>query len=203
MVTEYAADGSPLLRHQTRDELYFEAAMGVAQRYGHDTPAKKQYRMSLSLEFLGVQVDLRLAARYLTQAKAKAYAACITSLLDAQRPLPNGCVAVSRSDCNSLVHKLLSASGVVPIGRAHLFHVRAALKAKNELNSGSVILGERALAELAWWHHQLTRADECGVPLASRYSFPTGSDTTIVHYGDASREPSDLESTGKSDAGSA
>jgi hypothetical protein len=196
MLTEYAADGSPVLRHRTRDDMYFQAAMAIARRYGHDTPEKKQSLMGRSLEFLGVQVDMRLAMRYLTSEKARAYGACIVALLEARRGLPNGCVAVPREACNSLLHKLLSASEVVPIGRAHLFYLREALKATNELSWDATILGDAALKELDWWRHQLDHAQELGVPLASRYTFPTGSDTTVVHYGDASREPDNLASSG-------
>ena len=196
MVTEYAADGSTSLRHQTRDEMYFQAAMAIAQRYGHQTPKKKQSPMALDLEFLGIMIDMRVWRRYLTREKAKAYGGCITSLLNAKRALPSGGVAVPHDDCNSLLHKLLHASDVVPIGRAHLFYLRQAVKATNGLKWSAVILGERALNELQWWSHQLAHADEHGVPLASRYLFPTGSDTTVVHYADSSREESDLEASG-------
>ena len=43
--------------------------------------------------------------------------------------------------------------------------------------------------ELQWWIHQLEHADDAGIPLASRYSFPGASSKfNLVRYSDASRE---------------
>ena len=60
-------------RQQHRAELYFEAAMQIVRRYGHDTPVKKQSRMALTLEFLGVWLDSSVMRRLLTRDKRRAY----------------------------------------------------------------------------------------------------------------------------------
>ena len=196
MIMEFAKDGTISTRQQHRSELYFDAAMQIAQRYGHDTPEKKQSPMDLYLEFLGVSVDLVLARRYLTLEKSGAYRKCLHKVKQAGVTLDCGALAVPRDECNSLMHKLLSASEVIPVGRAHLFYVRKAVKAKNSLDWAAVILGADALRELEWWDYQLLHAGESGLPLASRFSFPTSSDTTVVLYADASRETTDAAASG-------
>ena len=201
----YNADGSPVLisvpsgspdracrsRQQTWPELVFDAAMGIARRYGHDTPEKKQSRMGALLEFLGVQCDAVLAIRYLTELKAKSYAEQLVSVRDGGTALQGGAVSVPYDECNSLLHKLLHASECIPLGRPHLFHLRRAVKGvdANGLDGHRVILGCDALKELEWWQHNLAAAKSHGVPFASRYDFPSSSDSTIVLYADASREP--------------
>jgi hypothetical protein len=77
-----------------------------------------------------------------------------------------------------------------------LFHLRKALKTPNKLPWSAAILNHYAQSELAWWTSQLANAKENGVPLASRFMFPTSSETTICHYGDASREIDNVESSG-------
>ena len=94
------------------------------------------------------------------------------------------------------MHKLLSASEVIPLMRAHLFHIRKAVKGENGLEGNDIILGAKANAELDWCDHQLLHADEAGVPLATRYLFPASSDSTLVQYADASREEAKPEESG-------
>ena len=196
MVTEVAKDGTVTTRQQRRAELYFAASMGIAQRYGHDTPEKKQVKMNLNLEFLGVQLSITEWRRHLTAEKSKSYRGALQHMITTGKVLPSGSLSVAREPCNSLLHKLLSASECIPLGRPHLFHLREAIKADNALRSSAVIIGNKAAAELAWWDHQLLHADESGLPLASRYSFPSSSDDTIVHYADASREPGEQSASG-------
>ena len=47
--------------------------------------------------------------------------------------LPNGSPRVAYDSFDSLVHRLLHASGVIPLGRAHLFECLALLRAANRL----------------------------------------------------------------------
>ncbi len=49
------ADGQIERRQRKRASFYFDAALGIAQQVGHDTPEKKMSRMALRLEFLGVE----------------------------------------------------------------------------------------------------------------------------------------------------
>ena len=196
------ADGSWHVRQQTRDELYFEASMGVVRRYGHSTPFKKQSPMDLTLDFLGIMLDIRRLLRLLTSDKRKAYMAAVRHVLDSATN-PNGTIAADYVETNSLVHKLLHASEVVAIGRAHLFHLRAALRAAKRGAAGVtppvVYLGALARRELEWWLSQLADEAACeqhGVPFAVRFGFPTSSPSTLVHYGDASRELDNLVESG-------
>ena len=100
----------------------------------------------------------------------------------------NGCPVVDVSDLNSLVHKLLHASDVYPMGRTHLFHLRKALRGAKNAHQPRAWLGGDARAELTWWSHQLSSPDTPRLPLASRFGFPSSSPDTIVDYADASRE---------------
>ena len=185
-------------RQQHRAELYFEAAMQIVRRYGHDTPLKKQSPMALTLEFLGVWLDSSVLRRLLTRDKRRAYLKDLRAVAEA-RTVPNGTREVAFDTLNSLVHKLLHACEVVPIGRAHLFHLRVALKAAKHNHGRLAYLGAKAVKELAWWASQLDNAEACeshGVPFASRLDFPTSGDHTIVQYSDASRETDEPAASG-------
>ena len=193
-----ATDGSMVVRQQTRDELYFDAAMKIVQRYGHETPLKKQSPMDFLLEFLGIKLDLEQRKRMLTADKRKLYLADTHTVL-ASKANPNGTLSAELDVVNSLVHKLLHASEVIPIGRAHLFHLRKALKAAKHAESDGIYLGAEARKELVWWVSQLADIDSCekhGVPFAVRFDFPTGGRDCIVHYGDASRELGNIVESG-------
>ena len=208
--TLYRSSGEPMLirlvdgagivttRQQRRAELYFEAAMRIVQRYGHDTPEKKQSRMASTLEFLGVWLDSSVMRRLLTRTKRLAYLEHVREVA-AARAVPNGTREVPFDTLNSIVHKLLHACEVVPIGRAHLFHLRVALKAAKNNQGRLAYLGAKAVKELAWWASQLGNAEACeshGVPFASRLDFPTSGDHTIVQYSDASRETDEPAASG-------
>ena len=200
LIAVTAEDGTVSYRQQTRDVLYFEAALKIVQRYGHLTPEKKQSPMNLTLEFLGISLDLRLLKRLITSEKRKAYLEVVKAVL-ASKQNPNGTLAVAFDDVNSMVHKLLHASEVIPIGRAHLFHTRAALRAGKKASSTrhTIFLGEEVCVEMRWWQAQLEDEIGCeqhGVPFAVRFNFPTSSDTTVIAYGDASREVDNLKESG-------
>ena len=196
MILETRADGSTVRRQQHRAELYFRAAMNIVRLCGHETPLKKQSAMDLWLEFLGVHVDLVLQKRLLSLEKRRLYRAHVQRVQREAKRLPSGGSSIEYDAVNSLVHKLLSASEVVPIGRQHLYHLRKALKASNHLHGHKVIFGNEAEAELEWWDAQLQLSEQHGLPLASRWDFPCSSDSTIVHYGDASREEGNLIESG-------
>lgn len=200
MVQSVDAKGAVAVRQQTRDEMLFQAAMAIANRYGADTPEKKQSPMGNLLEFLGIKLAVEARKRLLTADKRKAYLADTQGVMLSPKN-PNGTLSVKYDTLNSLIHKLLHASEVVPIGRAHLFHLRKALAAVKHAGSerAAVFIGEDAIKELEWWAAQLVDVDSCerhGVPFATRFSFPTGGPGTVVHYGDASREPGNLIESG-------
>ena len=170
--------------------------MNIARLVGHDTPAKKQVTMGKLLELLGIDVDLRLQRRLLSRIKRAAYRACLTAARAEAKSLAGGGYHIEYSTFNPLVHKLLSACEVVPLGRQHLYHTRKALRTPNRLNGHRVIYGAAAITELNWWEAQLLLSEEHGLPLATRWDFPVSSATTIVHYGDASREETDPSASG-------
>ena len=101
------------------------------------------------------------------------------------------------NDLNSLVHKLLHAASLIVLGRQHLWHLKRALRARNELRSGDCILNEQALGELDWWIARLDGEVEEGVPLASRHTFQSSSDPAVIDsYSDASRELKSASTSG-------
>jgi len=195
------ADGSVTRVHQRRPSLYFDAAIGIAEWLGHTAPEKKRAYPDRLMVLLGVGLDLDLSLRYLEEAKVTAYAADINIVLGSSNVLPNGCLRVDAKLLKSLIHRLLHASETIPLGRAHLFHLRRAYYHAGSLEARSRILGERALAELTWWAAALEQPKLFAVPLASRLEFPTtGTPGLISHYGDASREYD--EETGVADPSS-
>lgn len=98
---------------------------------------------------------------------------------------------------NSLVHKLLHAASLIVLGRQHLWHLKAALRVRNSLRCGGCILHQPALNELEWWIGRLDQPLEEGVPLASRSSFPSSGDPSVLDsYSDASREQKSASSSG-------
>lgn len=175
-------------KQQTRALLYFDAAMGVVNYVGHMTPLKKQSAMGRQLEFLGVDLFMRELVRRLSADKRKTYSEHVVQVLDSPS-LPNGAQASRREDFNSMVHKLLHACSVVPLMRQHLFHARQALKLCDSNEAEKVVFGAEVRKELIWCKAQLAASAEEGIPMASRFDFPTGPDSTLVRYTDASREP--------------
>lgn len=190
------SDGTITRSHQKRGQLYFEAAMGVMKYVGHHTPISKQFPPStLPMDFLGVGLHPVDQLRRLSKEKRQTYIADAKAVRD-HRQLPNGVKAAPRDDTKSLIHKLLHASEVIPLMRPHLFHLRGACQAGNEAHSlgwDAVLLGTKEQKELDWCIAQLEKSDDVGVPFAPRYDFPSSSDSTLVRYSDASREPDQPE----------
>ena len=196
IVLETQRDGSVTRRQMRRAELYFRAAMNIVRLCGHDTPLKKQVSMRRLLELLGIDVDLDLQKRLLSREKRRTYGEHLRTVRDESTALASGAFSAEHAAFKSLVHKLLSASEVIPLGRQHLYYVRKALRAPNNLRGHKVVYGIEARAELEWWAAQLQLSHEHGLPLASRWDFPCSSESTIVHYGDASREELKPEESG-------
>ena len=98
-----------------------------------------------------------------------------------RRVMPNGLAMTEFGLLNSLVHRLLHASDVIPLGRQHLFHLRQLIKQVREVKLSrsrtvaGVIVTSEGDKELEWWIHQIEHADDVGLPLASRFSFPGAS----------------------------
>ena len=189
-------DGTICRVHNTRAHLYFRAAMNIARLVGHDTPAKKQVPMGRLLELLGIDIDLQLQRRLLSRIKRAAYRTCLVAVRADSKTLAGGGYHAEYSAFNPLVHKLLSACEVVPLGRQHLYYTRKALRTPNRLTGHRVVYGAAVVTELDWWEAQLLLSEEHGLPLATRWDFPVSSATTIVHYGDASREETDPGASG-------
>ena len=88
-----------------------------------------------------------------------------------------------------LVHRLLHASEVMPLGRSHLFHCLQCLRDVNRLEGHDAVLSDGALKELEWWIAALVDIHSYELPLASRSLFPCDTEPGVLtHYGDASRE---------------
>ena len=79
---------------------------GVLVNIDHLTPTSKQSPMANTLEFLGVHLRFTDQLRLLAGSKRQEYGAMARSLLKGKE-LPNGSLTVSRSNLNSLVHKLI------------------------------------------------------------------------------------------------
>ena len=192
-----APDGAGSWAQQERADLYLAASRGIALELGYDVPDKKFFSMRLDLECIGTGVDLGAsgslaeAHRYLPDDKRLRYRGEMIRIEKEASKLPNGTIAVDRSDLNSLIHKLIHASETRVLGRVNLHYVRKAYREHsqrgNDLDRDAVILGAKAQREWRWWLDNLaSRGDS--LPLASRIDFPCSSITTLVMYTDASRE---------------
>ena len=188
MIIEVDNDGVQHLVHQRRGMLYYESMVGVIEYIGHKAPHKKRVYPCACMEFLGIVLCEVRQLRYLPMAKQLEYGRHVTAVLQSAR-LPNGLLRHLRSSFISLVHRLLHASEVIPLGRSHCFHLLDCMKAANRLESNEAIVSASAERELLWWGATLESAVEYAVPLASRLVFPgVSADGSMVHYGDASRE---------------
>ena len=185
-------DGTQERQHRQRAWFYFEAMIGVAEYVGHQCPLDKRVYPARELDFLGIGVSLPRWLRYLSDIKGERYAAQLHEVVSTARPLRGTPRRVLRKEFNQLVHRLLHASEVMPLGRSHLFHCLLVLREVNRLDGSDLVLSDAALRELAWWQAALADVHKHGVPLASRSMFPSASDPTLLtHYGDASREYDD------------
>ena len=191
LITVYDASGTASLVHQTRAELYFDAAIGISELIGHTAPLKKQQRPSRGMTLIGHGIDLDAWIRFLDADKASKYRQHVEGILNAP-PLAAGGRHVEYKSAESLAHRLVHAAEVVPMGRAYYFYIFQSLRSKNHLRSKreKVIFGPKAVYELQWWLHILEAPRLRAVPLASRFSFPNADaeDGVLIHYGDASRE---------------
>ena len=186
-----------VIRQVKRSNMYFEAATAISRKYGHGTPEDKMTRMCLYIVFLGIGLCLQRRRRLLSHAKRVDYSEECEKVLQSDRTLPNGLKTAPGEKFESLVHKLLHASEVIPLGRQHLFHSRECLKVENDLDWNGVIVTKKAEQELIWWVAQMAKSDNLGLPLASRLEFPTvGDDDHVIEYHDASRELGNIESSG-------
>lgn len=183
-------------RHQSRIELYAEAAIKIATFVSHECPLDKQEGPDLRIIFLGIGIHLDVQRRLLPKIKATAYASIVKNTLFTKRVMPNGVGVAEFNQTHSLIHKLLHAADVIPLGRPHLFHLRQAVNTAKKIFLGvdkgellGVMITAKVRKELTWWLHQLETADLSGLPLASRSEFPGASSPThLVRYSDASRE---------------
>ena len=72
--------------------------------------------------FLGVTKDISAKLLSLSPEKCNAYAACISVLLDGR--WDRDTVVAPAAELASLMHKLLHAASVIPLGRQHLVHTQ-------------------------------------------------------------------------------
>ena len=181
----------------TRAWLHYEAAVGVIRMFGHTDADGKGVTPNLDMVYLGVTIDVGQRIMSLSKDKCDRYVAEVESILQRRsigqgRRLEQagGGVAAPAAALASVMHKLLHAASVIPLGRQHLFHVMRSSRAETRLRGGDKFLGSGALRELEWWVGMLRReAPRRGVPLAVRTAFPEPDEPgVLVGYSDASRE---------------
>ena len=175
-------------QHARRPDAHFHVAVAVIESFGHTAADGKNILPDLRMDLLGVHIDVAGYRRMLPTDKCEAYGAAIDAVLTAPRSAGGGRV-VPYADFNSHVHKLLHASSTVVLGRQHLHHCMAALRAENRLRAKAVLVHEQQDIELRWWREQLLDPTRHCLPLASRVTFPETADTgVVVSYSDAARE---------------
>jgi hypothetical protein len=122
--------------HQSRIEVYAEAAIKIALYILHECPEDKQDGPDERIVFLGIGLHLDIERRLLPKVKADSYASIVRHTLDTKRVMPNGVGVAEFNQTHSLIHKLLHASDVIPLGRPHLFHLRQAVNAAKKIFLG-------------------------------------------------------------------
>ena len=143
---------------------------------------------ALYMVFLGVTMDISAKLLSLSPEKCIAYSECISALMEGR--WDRDVVVAPAAELASLMHKLLHAASVIPLGRQHLVHIMRASRSTTRLTGGAKALGAAALRELKWWQYML-QSDFAlrGVPLAYRATFPEPVDEGVIApYSDASRE---------------
>jgi hypothetical protein len=147
--------------------------------FGHTDSMDKRVSPRFEMVFLGVTIALLSEVMFLSEEKAKSFRAAV---LDCVRSLrqPNGSVLVAPSALSSMMHKLLHAATVVPLGRQHLFHVMRSSKASAHSAGGMKPLGVKVLQELEWLAELQQANAVAGVPLASRMAMAGIATTTAI-----------------------
>ena len=174
--------------HVRRAQLHYQTALAVIRMFGHTDAAGKGVPPADSMVFLGVTMDIIAKLLSLSHEKCIAYCECISALIDGRQD--KDVVIAPAAELASLMHKLLHASSVIPLGRQHLVHIMRANRSTTRLAGGAKALGAAALRELNWWKYML-HSDFAlrGVPLAYRATFPEPMDEGVIApYSDASRE---------------
>ena len=180
----------------TRAWLHYEAAVGVIRHFGHMDADGKGVTPAGDMVYLGVTIDVISKMLSLSEEKCTSYQEAVKEMIAGKRV--QGGVVAPAAGLSSVMHKLLHASSVIPLGRQHLFHVMRAARMETRLAGGAKLLGEQAVGELRWWQEMLGRElPRRGVPLAVRSAFPEPADPgVLVPYSDASREQTDPSASG-------
>ena len=122
----------------TRAMLHMQAALYVMSQFGHVDSIDKRCYPGLHMVFLGVTIDLRDNTLSLSKDKADAYRGEVLSVLDVHTQ-SNGTKLVQPALISSLMHKLLHAASVMPLGRQHLFYVLRCMKQDAQMHGGANI----------------------------------------------------------------
>ena len=111
----------------TREWLHYEAAVGVIRHFGHMDAAGKGVTPADDMVYLGVTIDVVSQLLSLSQQKCDAYLQAAAAIAAGRRV--SGGVVAPAAELSSLIHKLLHASSVIPLGRQHLCSTRCGLRA--------------------------------------------------------------------------
>ena len=136
-------DGTTRRVHQGRALLFFEAAIGAVEEVGHRAPMKKRAYPGRVMTLHGIGLDLPQSIRFLDSEKAESYGELVIELL--LKLLTSGSIKVEYKALKSLVNKLLHAAETIPLGRAHLFHLRRALYHEGRLEGRYRLIGALAV----------------------------------------------------------
>ena len=191
----FFADGRPWMVERggetvqmTRAWMHYETAIELIREFGHTDAEGKGVTPADRMLFLGVTLDVDTRLMSLSEEKCESYKGEIQEALGGTAV--NGSIAAPAHLMTSLMHKLLHASSVIPLGRQHMFHIMKAMRIETALAGGAKPLGKAAIAELEWWAEMLDRdMPKRGVPMAVRSIFPDPTaEGVVVSYSDASRE---------------
>ena len=174
--------------HARRPDAHYHLAVTTIEAFGHGSAKGKGVRPALSMDLLGVHIDVEGYRRMLTDDKCRVYGAAVRRALAAPL-IAGGGRKAPYAEFNSMVHKLLHAASTVVLGRQHLHHCMAARRTVNRLQGKFVLLHAPQIAELQWWLAQFDCPTRHCLPMASRVDFPDAdSSGTVVSYSDAARE---------------
>ena len=167
------ADGA----QRRRAACHFDVARATVERYGWVSAPGKEQHPGMSVEALGVHIDLAASSMRLSAAKCARYSAHVQQVLAS--------ATCERASYERLVGRLQFAAQCFPYGRQHMHACWRVMRASFRLSGDAVLVSGAARRELRWWLEHMQADVVGGVPLAAVRMPPVGDGCAAV-YADAS-----------------
>ena len=180
----FETDGTAVWRdgvHLTRAQAHFDAFCEMLLHYGHSSKPSKEQRPSMSVEVLGVEIDLQQRRMWLSPRTAARYQKRVLEAAAEQR--------MPKVEYLRLMGRLQFAAAVFPRGRQWLHAAWRVARARFRLAGDQVQITARVRGDFRRWARALENPKLEGVPLAARKEVGHMGETGVgAIYADASGE---------------